>query len=95
MATRGIDNAPSVAWNPRYVLWAKKHGLTPKQMLEKDKRDWPGGCMLGFSQWIQERRDALLRFHQLPVGDLRQLCNLGLDMHKTFDNWLEASILES
>lgn len=87
-------------WNPRYVLWAKKHGLTPEQMLEKDKEDWPGGCMVGFSLWIRERRDALLRFHNLPIGDLRHLCMrrvegppLFQDMHKAFDNWLEASIL--
>lgn len=80
-------------WNPRYVLWAKKHGLTPEQMTEKDQQDWPGGCMVGYSLWIQEQRDALLRSHNLPIGDLRHLASRGLDLHKTFDNWLEASIL--
>lgn len=79
-------------YNYRYVLWAKRHNLTPEEMLEKDKQDWPGGCMTGFSLWIQERRDSLLRFHKLPIGDLRQLCRIVPDIQKAFDNWLECSI---
>lgn len=39
-------------WNPRYLIWATLHGNTPEQQLEQDKKDWPGGCMCGFSLWI-------------------------------------------
>jgi hypothetical protein len=79
-------------WNPRYVLWAKKHGLTPEAMIEKDKQDWPGGCMCGFSLWIGERMRALCTFH--GVRDTRELPSLlKQDYHKILDNWLEASIL--
>lgn len=80
-------------YHPRYILWAKKHGLTPEQMLEKDKQDWPGGCMVGFSQWIQQQRDALLKWHGLPIGDLRVLAWQYKDYQKVFDSWLETSIL--
>jgi hypothetical protein len=41
-------------WNPRYVLYAEAHGFDPEAMLEHDKQVWPGGCMVGFSFWIQE-----------------------------------------
>lgn len=80
-------------WNPRYVLWAKKHGLSPEAMLEKDKEDWPGGCMVGFSLWIQERIKALCIFHDVKPYDLRCVgMKLKQDQDKIFDNWLEASV---
>ena len=80
-------------WNPRYVLWAKKHGLTPEKMIEKDHKDWPGGCMVGFSLWIVERVNALCRFHDVHPYDMRAVAmKLGQDQHKILDNWLEASI---
>lgn len=45
-----------MAWNPRYVAYAKAHGAAdPDEMLERDRETWPGGCMIGFSLWIQER----------------------------------------
>lgn len=82
-------------WNPRYALWAKKHGLTPEAMLEKDKEDWPGGCMTGFSLWIQEQRDALCKFFGAKPGDLRHIVGRcgDPDINKVFDQWLMASIL--
>lgn len=42
-----IRETPTVpAWNPRYVAYAKAHGLTPDQMLHKD-----GGNMVNFLCW--------------------------------------------
>lgn len=81
-------------YNPRYVTWAKKHGLTPEEMLEKDKADWPGGCMCGFSLWIQEEERALLSSYGIKTSDLRLLSYYVSDIHKTFDEWLEKSILK-
>lgn len=75
-------------WNPRYVAYAKAHGRTPEAQIEQDREDWPGGCMVGFSQWIQAQRDALLRSHGLPIGDLRFLAFDGQNPQKAFDNWL-------
>lgn len=79
--------------NRRYILWAKKHGLTPEQMLEKDKQDWPGGCMTGYNLWIQERVRALCIFHGVTPYDLRAVgMHLKQDDRHVFDNWLEASV---
>lgn len=84
-------------WNPRYVLWARKHGLTPEQMIEKDAKDWPGGCMTGFSLWIREQVKAICQFYGTQPYDLRSIighCG-DQDIHKVFDQWLETSIMES
>jgi hypothetical protein len=47
----------AVAWNPRYLAYAKAHGHEgdPEGMLEHDREAWPGGCMCGFMLWIQAR----------------------------------------
>ena len=80
-------------WNPRYVLWAKKHGLSPEEMIEKDRTDWPGGCMVGFSLWIQEEVKAICAFYGFKQADLRLIGPVcGEDMHKAFDKWLESRI---
>lgn len=82
-------------WNPRYVYYATAHGRTPEAMLEKDKEDWPGGCMVGFSQWIQFQRDRLCDYFGVPQGDLRYIighCG-DKDYQKVFDQWLEAATL--
>lgn len=44
-------------WAERYVLWAEKHGNTPEQQLEADKKRWPGGSMCGYHFWITEAGD--------------------------------------
>lgn len=82
-------------WNPRYVLWAKKHGLTPEEMAEKDQRDWPGGCMCGFSLWIQSEVKAICEFYGIKNGyDLRLIWPAcGDDIQKVFDQWLETRVL--
>ena len=80
-------------WNPRFVAYAKAHGRTPEEQAEQDEKDWPGGCMVGFSQWIQHQRDELLRSQGLPIGDLRHLAFAGQDPHKAFDKWLGCDTL--
>lgn len=50
----GCLPGPDGGVNPRYLAWAAKHGNSPEQQLAQDKRDWPGGCMVGFSLWIRD-----------------------------------------
>lgn len=47
----------TVAWNPRYLAYAKAHGFEgdPEGMLAHDSAEWPGGHMTGFILWIQAR----------------------------------------
>lgn len=82
-------------WNPRYVLWAKKHGLTPEQMMEKNDRYEPGFMMMDFSFWIQAEVKAICDFYGAKPYDLRSIIGLcgDPDFQKVFDQWLESRIL--
>jgi len=65
---------PAKEWNPRYVAYATAHGRDPDAMLLHDREAWPGGSMVGFMCWIQERlgewRKARgLRRDAAPCGD--------------------------
>jgi hypothetical protein len=82
-------------WNPRFVWYAKAHGRTPEEQAKQDEKDWPGGCMVGFSQWIQRKRDELCAFYGVKGGDLRNIighCG-DKDFQKVFDQWLECGTL--
>jgi hypothetical protein len=46
----------SAEFNPRYVLYASVHGLSPEAMLERDKEAYPGGVMTGFMLWMGRRK---------------------------------------
>ena len=42
--------------NPKYLAYCKAHGEPdPEAMLERDRVEWPGGCMTGFILWIGEK----------------------------------------
>lgn len=82
-------------WNPRFVWYAKSNGNTPEQQIAEDEKTWPGGCMIGFSEWIHARRDALCDFYGVKRGDLRNIighCG-DRDFQKVFDQWLECGTL--
>lgn len=42
--------------NPRYVAYAKAHGRTLDEMMDNDRRAYPGGCMCGFILWISQMK---------------------------------------
>lgn len=41
-----------IDFQPRYVAYARDHGMGPAEMLEHDKRVLPGGCMVAYMHWI-------------------------------------------
>lgn len=81
------------AWNPRYTLYAKLHGLDEDRMLALDRERHPGGCMVGFSLWIQHHVRAYCDAH--PE---RHMCSVSrrpmpgsFGSHEQFDEWLRAN----
>lgn len=50
-------------WNPRYVAYAKSHGMTPRQRVYADKRE---GGMWRFMAWIGARINEYKRIN--PCG---------------------------
>jgi len=49
-------------WNPRYVIYARSLGLTAEAAVERDEKEWPGGCMAGFILWMER---SILEFEEL------------------------------
>ena len=42
-------------WNPRYLAYCRATGgLSPDATLERDREQYPGGCMCGFILWIND-----------------------------------------
>lgn len=41
--------------NPRYIEYARAHGLSPFRMMLLDRRRFPGGRMVGFMLWMSAR----------------------------------------
>jgi hypothetical protein len=81
-------------WNPRFTLYAKSNGLSERQQLKKDREEWPGGCMIGFSLWIGRKWSEWWQQHR---GDRRDLPESVFDAirgdeeHKLFDEWLSEN----
>lgn len=74
------DEHPPV--NPRYVNYARAHGRTPDEQLAQDRKDYPGGCMVGFVLWNRAR--IVEASYAIPDAFyLGTLIN-----HDAYDHWL-------
>ena len=72
--------------NPRFVAYARQHGKTPREMLEHDKKRFPGGRMAGFILWIGARWGE---WHE--ARGLRRHEHILTDRdHADFDDWLKT-----
>jgi len=54
-------------YNPRYAAYCKAHGKTLWDMMEWDESAWPGGCMCGFTLWIQRKSKEFKETHPLDT----------------------------
>ena len=45
----------SLNLNPRYANYCRAMGNAPQIQLEKDRKRWPGGSMVGFVRWNTQR----------------------------------------
>lgn len=69
--------------NPRYLNYARVHGMTPGAMLDHDRRQWPGGCMAGFLLWSRARLQDFMTIN--PRAFIRGGNLIG---HDAYDEWL-------
>ncbi len=70
-------------WNSRYANYARVHGRSPEEQLEQDKKDWPGGHMVGFVLWGTAR---IAEYSKLNPG---AFAYGGLIDHEAYDAWLD------
>ena len=68
--------------NPRYVNYARAHGMGPDAMLDHDRNQWPGGVMTGFILWNTARLQDFGKINP------RAFIGHGLIDHAAYDRWL-------
>lgn len=82
-------------YNPRYIAYCAAHGESdPEKMLARDKETYPGGCMLGFMEWMKAQwaawqADQEAEFPQLRGGNAHEWELYRLTHAKLFDAWLQ------
>jgi hypothetical protein len=69
-------------WNPRYVIYARSLGLTAEAAVERDEKEWPGGCMMGFILWMER---SILEFEELHATSSANLAG-----RTEFDEYLRV-----
>ena len=85
----------SIAYNPRYMNYARVHGRTPEEQLIQDRLDWPGGSAVGFTQWNNARLGEYAKVNPKAffVGILTPRDHHGgrpkLHDHEAYDAWLD------
>lgn len=72
----------TLSGNPRFAAYARATGMTCVDRLAQDRRDWPGGVMVGFIQWNTAR---LLDYSRINPAAfyMGHLTN-----HDAYDAWL-------
>jgi hypothetical protein len=83
--------------NPRYIQYCRVNGESdPDRMLERDREEWPGGCMCGFSLWISRKWREWYASLGPCNGQYACLISGHMDRlhqdHAAFDKWLEKEV---
>jgi hypothetical protein len=73
--------------NPRYVAYARAHGMTPARMAREDRKRWPGGCGTGFVIWCHERWAEWRKENGRPPHDALTDAD-----YAAFDAWLDGTL---
>lgn len=73
-------------FNPRFVIYAKAHGMSPEAMLEHDAAAWPGGKMCGFILWMSKCKAEFTQQHPEAVFDGH------IVDHQAYDEFLERKL---
>jgi len=73
-----------MSFQPRYLAYCQAHGKTPDAMMQHDIEAYPGGCMVGFLLWSNEKLAKARKEH--PDWFL----NSTLHNHAEYDKWLNT-----
>jgi hypothetical protein len=80
-------------WNSRYLEYCRvNEERDPEKMLARDREKYPGGVMVGFSLWIQQKWRQW--YASLGPCDGRYVCLISGHIrelhqdHVAFDRWL-------
>lgn len=49
--------------NPHWLAYCRANGNTPDEQLGHDRKKWPGGCMVGYILWINDRHAEFRQAH--------------------------------
>jgi hypothetical protein len=80
-----MEAVDKTGWNPRYTLYARSRGRDEGSQMEHDRGEYPGGCMLGFTFWIQDKwREFCSR-----EGHCYEMM---LCFEREFDEWLPGNL---
>jgi len=82
-----MSKTSDMKWNPRYVEYARVLGRPPEDQIEQDRKDWPGGCMVGFILWLGQKWKEW--YQSIGVGHLPLDQRRYYQDHKAFDLWLK------
>jgi hypothetical protein len=72
------------AWNPRFVAYAAASGIGPQEALDRDRVQFPGGCMTGFVLLMSGRWQEWDRNHGHSRDHVRNQAE-----YAAFDAWLQ------
>lgn len=72
-------------YQPRYLAYCRARGYDPEVMLQRDREQFPGGCMAGYINWISN----LWNVWESEGNDRR-----APEGHEKFDAWLEDFVLK-
>jgi hypothetical protein len=80
-------------WNPRYLQYCRATGgLSPDATLERDREQYPGGCMCGFILWHDAKLYAAREHHPEFFYIEHDGRVGGLLDHQGYDMWLNKSV---
>lgn len=83
-----VERVHSKLFTRRYRTYAKFHGFeNPREMLDHDTKEYPGGCMVGFAQWCEK---MIVRFKD----DINYDGPVAGQYQQRFDEYLEVLLKE-
>jgi hypothetical protein len=63
--------------NPNYLAYCKSNGKTLEEQKESDDKEFPGGCMIGFTLWISKKKREFYTLNSNAFYDEHTIGDIG------------------